>query len=316
MSKVYITDYIENPSIEIDILKGYFSHNSHAGIEVLLVWHKLITAEYLHQFPNLKGVVRYGVGYDMIDLNAIKEKDIFFCNTPDYGIDEVSDTAIGMIMSITRGISRYDYLSRCYDDGSWQENTIKGLRRSNQMVLGIVGAGRIGGSIARKAKAIGFNVIFFDPYKDSGYEKMLGVKRSNTIDELLKMSDVVSINTPLTSETKGMVNVDFIEKMKFGASLINTSRGEILSNINDFIDPLKSGKVSGLALDVLSDEPPSDSELIKSWRLREKWLDGKLIINPHTSYYTEDSYSEMRRKASENAKRIIQDKVPMNIITL
>jgi lactate dehydrogenase-like 2-hydroxyacid dehydrogenase len=311
---VYITDYIENPDIERYILGDLLSKNKETA-EVILVWHQKIDTDYLNLFPNLKGVVRYGVGYDAIDLEAIKNKSIVFCNTPDYGTDEVSDTAIGMIMSITRGISRYDYFCRDYKDNSWQENTITNLRRSNKLVLGVIGAGRIGGSILRKAKAIGFNPIFFDPYRDRGYEKMLGVDRVDSLNELLELADVVSINTPLTDKTRGMVNDDFISKMKYGAALINTARGEILENIDNFIEPLKSGKITGLALDVLPEEPPKSLGLISSWKSRERWLDGKLIINPHTSYYTQESFKEMRVKASENVKRIIEGKTPFNTIT-
>ena len=314
MSKVYITDYVDNPDVETAVLGDLLSQNKETA-EVILVWHQKIDTDYLNLFPKLRGVVRYGVGYDSIDLEAIEKKGIVFCNTPDYGTDEVSDTAIGMIMSITRGISRYDYLCRSYKDNSWQENTITKLKRSNQLVLGVIGAGRIGGSILRKAKAIGFNPIFFDPYRDRGYEKMLGVDRVDSLNELIEMADVVSINTPLTDETRGMVNVDFISKMKYGSALINTARGEILENIDNFVEPLKSGEIAGLALDVLPEEPPKNSGLIASWRSREDWLDGKLIINPHTSYYTQESFKEMRMKASENVKRIIEGKTPFNIIT-
>jgi len=310
---VYITDYVDNPDIEREVLGDIVSQDKNTA-EVLLVWHQRIDKEYLDLFPSLKGVVRYGVGYDAIDLKAIKDRGIVFCNTPDYGTDEVSDTAVGMILNITRGISRYDHLCRFYTDNSWQENTITSLKRNNQITIGVIGAGRIGGSVIRKSKAIGFNVVFFDPYKDRGYEKMLGVDRVDTLNELLSMSDVVSINTPLTDETKGMVNVDFISKMKYGSSLINTARGEIVINLDDFIEPIKSGKISGLALDVLPLEPPKNSKLINSWREREEWLDGRVVVNPHTSYYTKNSYQEMRRKASENAKRIMVGEIPHNVI--
>jgi lactate dehydrogenase-like 2-hydroxyacid dehydrogenase len=310
---VYITDYIENPDIERSILGDLLSKDKETA-EVILVWHQKIDTDYLNLFPNLKGVIRYGVGYDAIDLEAIKNKGVVFCNTPDYGTDEVSDTAIGMIMSMTRGISRYDYFCRQYKDNSWQENTITKLRRSNQLVLGVIGAGRIGGSILRKVKAIGFNLIFFDPYKERGYEKMLGVDRVDSLDELLEVSDIVSINTPLTDETRGMVNINFISKMKHGASLVNTARGEIIDNIDDFIEPLKSGKILNLGLDVLPEEPPKNIGLIALWRSREDWLDGRLIINPHTSYYSKESYAEMRKKASKNAQRIIENKKPFNAI--
>jgi D-3-phosphoglycerate dehydrogenase len=304
---------VSNPDLEESILPGLITQCKETA-EVLLVWHQKIDSNYLSYFPKLKGIVRYGVGFDAIDFDAVNSLGIVFCNTPDYGTDEVSDTTIGMLMCLTRGIVRYDSYCRTYKDGSWQENTIAGLRRSDQLIVGVIGAGRIGGSVIRKAKAIGFNVLFFDPYKDRGYEKMLGVGRVDSLDELIKTSDVISINTPLTNETRGLVNKSFISKMKCGSSLINTARGEIIADIDDFIAPIKSKNISGLALDVLPKEPPEDKGLFNAWKNRERWLDGKVIINPHTSYYTNDSYAEMRKKAALNAKRIIDNKEPFNII--
>ena len=312
---VYITDYVSNPDIEEIVLPGLITQCKETA-EVLLVWHQKIDSNYLDQFPKLKGIVRYGVGFDAIDLDAVNSRGVVFCNTPDYGTDEVSDTAIGMIMSITRGIVRYDYFCRNYKRNSWQENTITDLRRSSQLTIGVIGAGRIGGSIIRKAKSIGFVVVFFDPYKDRGYEKMLGVDRVDTLNGLLKISDVVSVNTPLTNVTRGLVGKSFISKMKHGASFINTARGEIMVDVDDFIEPIKSGKISGLALDVLPKEPPENKGLISAWKNREEWLDGKVIINPHTSYYTQESYEEMRRKAASNAKIILDGETPYNIVTI
>jgi C-terminal binding protein len=310
---VYITDYVTDPDIEETILPGLISKSKETA-EVLLVWHMVIDLEYLSQFPNLRGIVRYGVGFDNIDFDAVNRRELFFCNTPDYGIDEVSDTAIAMIMNISRGVTRYDFFCRNYNGSSWQENTNNSLRRSSQLTIGVIGAGRIGGSIIRKAKAIGFIVLFYDPYKDSGYEKMLGADRAYSVDKLLKVSDIVSINTPLTIETKGLVDKLFISKMKYGASLINTARGEILADVDDFIEPIKSGAISGLALDVLPNEPPEDKGLISAWKRREEWLDGKVIINPHSAYYSIDSYEDMRSKAAQNAKRILDGKTPLNIV--
>lgn len=183
------------------------------------------------------------------------------------------------------------------------------------MTVGVVGAGRIGGSILRKLKAIGFKILFFDPYKERGYEKMLDSGRVESLDELLSVSDIVSINTPLTKETKGMVDINFINKMKDGAIFVNTARGEIVDNLDDFIQPLKTGKIFGLAFDVLPHEPPNDCNLINEWRERKDWIDGKLIINPHVSYYSKNAYKEMREKAAKNAKRILDGKKPFNIIT-
>ena len=149
MAKVLITDYINDHNVESEILGDDVTLKVSEEVEVLLVWHEKITEEFLNQFPNIKGVVRYGVGFDAIDLDAIKRKGIFFCNTPDYGTDEVSDTAIGMLLNLTRGIHVYDFQCKDYNDDSWQENIIPSLRRSSDMVLGVIGAGRIGGSLIR-----------------------------------------------------------------------------------------------------------------------------------------------------------------------
>ncbi len=184
----------------------------------------------------------------------------------------------------------------------------------SEITLGVVGAGRIGTALMRKAKALGMNIIFYDPYKDSGYEKAIGVSRSYDLPDFLAQCDVVSMHTPLTLETRSMVDESFIDSMKQGSILINSSRGEIVKNLDVVYKALKSEKLSSIALDVLPDEPPIDCELIRAWRNHNKELSHRIIINPHTSYYTQESYIEMRVKAAENAKRILDGVRPLNII--
>lgn len=312
---VFITDYVKDPIHEKTILGEKLSTTPAGEVEVLLVWHQKIDEKYLNKFPNLKGIVRYGVGYDAVDLDAIRDRKIIFCNTPDYGTDEVSNTAVAMILNISRGITRYDYQCRGYADGSWQENTISSLRRAGETVVGVLGAGRIGGSLCLKMKALGFKIIFFDPFRDRGYEKMLGVNRAESLEELLYSSDIVSLHVPLSDSTRKIVNEKFVEMMKQGASLVNTARGELVSSLDVLMSALKSSKLNCVALDVLPEEPPSsEHELIKAWKNREAWLDGRLIINPHSAYYTKESYTEMRRKAAENALRLLNGDRPYNII--
>lgn len=313
MSKVFITDYIDNPYIEKEILGNNLSYELNKSIEVLLVWHEYITKEYIDKLPNLKGIVRYGVGYDAIDIDYAKSKNIYVCNTPDYGTEEVSDTAIAMIMNIARGITRYDYRCRSYAD-TWQENTIKSIKRNSDYKIGVIGAGRIGGSVILKANALRFNTYFYDPYVPRGHEKMLNSKRVDTRKELLEDCDIISINCPLTAQTKGMINKSFIEKMKVGGSLVNTARGGIIEDIDVFYEPLKKGKLSNVALDVIPHEPPKNSLLISAWKNKENWLDGRFILNPHTAYYSDKAYFEMRQKAAINAKRILDGLEPFNIV--
>jgi len=313
MGKVSITDYIKNPSIEKEVLGDQVSLETGNDTEILLVWHQRIDAQYLDKFPKLKGVVRYGVGFDNIDIKEIKNRGLVFCNTPDYGTDEVSDTVLAMMLTLLRGVVAYDTFSREYID-NWQENVITTLRRVSELRLGVVGAGRIGTALMRKAKALSMNVMFYDPYKDSGYEKAISVDRCHELSDLLTQCDVISIHTPLTEETRSMVDDEFIIKMKKGSILINSSRGEVVNNLDDIYRALKSEKLYAVAFDVLPDEPPIDCMLINAWRNNDKDIAHRIIINPHTSYYSQESFVEMRVKAAENAKRILDGGEPLNII--
>ena len=308
---VFITDYIESPDIEFDVLGNYLSNKISKEIEYIIVWHQKVDKNFIDNLPNLKGIVRYGVGYENIDLNYCSKKNIMVCNTPDYGTDEVSDTALAMIMNITRGISRYDYFSRSYFD-TWQENTIKSIKKTKDIKLGIIGAGRIGGSLILKANALRFQTFFYDPYVVRGHEKMLNSTRLESLKEILNECDIISINCPLSSETKAMVDDEFISMMKDGASLVNTARGGIISNVDVFYKALKEDKMSNVSLDVLPEEPPKKSLLLDAWRGKAPWLDGRFIINPHTAYYSDKSFLEMRFKAASNILRMIQGKSPYN----
>ena len=312
MGLAYITDYIEKPDLEIAELNGRLSDKPSSEVEVLLVWHKLIDANFLDQFPNLKGIVRYGVGFDQIDLEEVTSRGLVFCNTPDYGTDEVSDTALAMLMNIVRGVYSYDFQSRSHFE-DWQENTIKSIRRSSELRIGVIGAGRIGTALMRKAKHVGFQVAFYDPYLNSGYEKAVGVERFYDLHLLLANSDIISIHTPLNSQTRSMVNKSFVAMMKKGASLINTARGEIIDDLDTLFDSMLEGHLFAVGLDVLPDEPPISCRMIEAWRLRDP-ISHRIIINPHTSYYSQESYSEMRSKAATNAARILDGLEPLNII--
>ena len=328
--KVYVTDYIKKTDVEKKILGNYLSKIKNKKIEILLVWHQKIDKNYLSQFPNLKAVIRYGVGYDMIDLLELKKRKIALCNVPDYGIDEVSDTALAMILSISRGINEYDNTCRNYlknltnhfkennitkSDNNWQHLTNARIKRLSHSYVGIIGCGRIGSSLARKLKLLNYNVGFYDPYLKSGYEKILNIDRYENLDNLLNKSDIISIHVPLNDETKGIINRKFLKKLNKNTSIVNTSRGGILLNLDVIHDFLKNNKNSNVALDVLPSEPPSKKhKLIRDWINNEKWLNRRLIINSHTSYFSQQSFLEMRTKASLIALNIIKRKIYKNRI--
>ena len=305
MSRVYITDYVTDPWIERDILGSDVACALTPDVEVLLVWHQRIDAAYLDKVPRLRAIVRYGVGFDNIDLEEARRRGIAVANTPDYGVDEVSDTTLAMILNIVRGVSRY-YSLCSRGQLTWQENTLPILRRTSDVVLGVVGAGRIGGSVLFKASSVGFQTVLFDPYKPPGHEKMLGARRVDDLQSLLEQSDIVSVHAPLTEETYGMIDEVFVRHMKKDASLVNTARGGILKDLDVLYEPMKSERVWAVALDVLPEEPPVDGKLFEAWRRHEEWLAGRLLINPHTAYFSQTAYREMREKAATNALRALE----------
>jgi len=313
MSFVYITDYVQDPAIESEILGDNLTMKPSEEVKVLLVWHEHIDKKYLKKFPNLIGIVRYGVGIDSIDLKEVEKRKLILCNTPDYGVDEVSDSALAMIMNFNRGITEYNRMAKKLND-TWETNTIDNLRRIKDQHLGVIGAGSIGSSLILKAKAVGFQVSFFDPYKESGFEKALGVNRFFTLNEMIKNSDILSFHIPLNEDTEGMIDEKFISKMKEGSTLINTSRGKILKNLDLLYEPLITGRIKYVGLDVLPEEPPQSGLFIDAWRSNDEKIVNKVIINPHTSYYSQESYTEMRQSAAQNALRIFTEKTPRNVI--
>jgi D-3-phosphoglycerate dehydrogenase len=271
------------------------------NVEALLVWHRKIDQQAVDLLDRCRIAVRYGVGYDVLDLKALNARGIPACNTPDYGTEEVADTASAMIMTLQRKILSYDRASRYYAQG-WQEHTQKPLERTSERTLGVIGVGRIGTAVINRMKPFGFKILGYDPYQVSGHEKAVGYRRVNMLEELLGEADLVTLHCPLTDETDAMVDEQFFRLMKPGASLVNTARGKILKDLDCLEDTLKSGHLASVALDVLPDEPPRDHSLIRAWRDDEEWLRGRLIINPHAAFYSERAFYEMRYKAAETVR--------------
>lgn len=270
-------------------------------VDALLVWHRRIDRETVGILDRCRIAVRYGVGYDVMDIKALADRGIPACNTPDYGTEEVADTAAAMIMTLQRKVVSYDRACRSYSSG-WQENIQKPLERTSERTLGVIGIGRIGTALVNRMKPFGFRIVGYDPYQTSGHEKAVGYSRVHLLEELLAVADIITLHCPLTDETAGMVDERFIGLMKPGSSLVNTARGKIVKDLGCIEEALRSGHMASAALDVLPDEPPGDHSLIKAWRDDEEWLRGRLLINPHSAFYSERGFYEMRYKAAETVR--------------
>jgi phosphoglycerate dehydrogenase-like enzyme len=214
MSLISFSEDIEITWVESSILGSKIAKGRNKDeISIHMAWNEKIDSKFMDQRPNLKAIVRYGVGYNNVDVNEANKRGIKVCIVPDYGVEEVAQTAASFIVSHARNIIEYDHQSKNrYLTNTWQKTDSRVKRISDQTVC-IVGVGRIGSTAALLCKAFGFNVIFYDPYVNRGYEKVLGIQRSDSLELALKKSDYVSVHVP-SNNNKGMIDEQFLMSMK------------------------------------------------------------------------------------------------------
>ena len=286
-----------------------------AEAEGLCVHGMRVTAADIARFPRLRVIVRMGVGYDGVDRMAAAARSIMVCNVPDYGTTEVADHAMAMVLALRRGLALHHDLQRGPEPG-WKAITTPLIRRSSVQTFGIIGLGRIGTAVALRAKAFGFNVVFFDPHRPNGSELALAITRAKTLQALLLKSDVLSIHAPNTPETRNMLGLAELSVLPFGAVVVNTARGPIL-DIDALGALLKEGHIAGAGLDVLPVEPPVEPlpELLRAYRAREEWLTGRLIVTPHSAFHTPEAWEDIRRKSAETLAAALIHGRPQNVIS-
>jgi C-terminal binding protein len=282
--------------------------------DAIMVYHNLgLSRKTIERLQHCKLIVRCGVGFDNVDHALCRELGIPVGNVPDYGTEEVADSAIGLMMSLTRGIGRMNSLLRD-GVGPWMYTQVVPLHRLRGRVFGIVGLGRIGTAAALRAKALGMDVVYYDPYKPTGYEKAMGVRRVDDLNELFAQSQVLSLHCPLTEETFHIVNRETIGMLPAGAYLVNTARGAVVDT-TVLPEALASGHLAGAGIDVLEHEPPpADHPLIKAWRDPQHAAYHRLIINPHLAFYSEEGLMDMRTKGSHACRRALLGQPIPNVV--
>jgi len=258
------------------------------------------TRKVIKSLQRCEVICRYGVGVDNIDLKAATEHKIIVANVPDYCVDEVSTHAMALILACARKIP---FLDKKIENKQWDFTVAKPLFRTQGQTLGLFGLGRIGRELARKALGFGFSVIAYDPY----VQKIdLEIELVN-FSKLLSNSDFISIHAPLTAETRHSFAEKELKAMKKNAYLINTSRGPLIDE-QALFKALKNKWIAGAALDVMEKEPPDwDNSLIK--------LDN-LILTPHISFYSEESYIELKTKAAEAVLAVLKGELPRSVVNL
>lgn len=287
-----------------------------AAADGLMILRQAVTAADFARFTQLRCVVRMGVGYDRIDRVAAAAHQVMVCNVPDYGTTEVADHAIALVLALRRGLLLHHHAQRQTPPAPWAVIRDPMVRRADVQTFGIVGMGRIATAVALRAKAFGYRVVFFDPYVPNGLDRALGISRVATIEDLLRQSDTLSVHAPLTVETRGMLNRERLSLLPKGAVVVNTARGPII-DIDALHDLLKSGHLAGVGLDVVPVEPPVEPvpSLLRAYRNREPWTEGRLIITPHSAFFTPEAWDDIRTKSAETIFAALLGKRPQNVIS-
>lgn len=267
---------------------------------------KIVTAN-MAKLQKARIVVRGGVGFDGLDLKALGERGIAVCTVPDYGTTEVADHAMALLLGLRRGLDRYEERMRRDPKGLWRYVPSPCIDRLRGRIFGVFGLGRIGTAAARRAAAFDMDVIFHDPYLPDGSDLATGWKRIATAEELFETADNISVHSPLTEETRGIVGKNLLGRMKETAVVVNTARGPIV-DLDAMYEALKAGRPAGAGLDVLPDEPADDQHpLIQAYMNREEWLDGRLMISPHAAFFSPPGLRDLRSKAVATAAQRLRD---------
>jgi D-3-phosphoglycerate dehydrogenase len=300
LEKFAIVKLAENPSEEA-ILK-----ETEDATIIMVVFAK-INKKIIDSAKNLKGIVRYGIGVDNIDLRRAKEKEILVVNVPDYCIGTVADHAFALLLALNRRIVIADKIVKTKNWGYWTKPSlkIKGLDCEGKKI-GLIGLGRIGRAVAQRAKGFDMKVMTYDPYITKETANELGIDLVD-LDSLLKKSDFISIHAPLTPDTKGIIGERELKLMKKTSYLVNTSRGPLIDE-NALYIALKKGWIAGAGLDVYEKEPPDPKNNLLKLE--------NIILTPHISYYTEEAVRRLEMNAVDETIRILKGETPKNLLKL
>ncbi|MDF3319994.1 C-terminal binding protein [Rhodococcus sp. C3V] len=315
MFKVVVTDY-EFPDLapELSVFDGYdveFVTGPFASpdeviaackdADAVINQYMPIDAEFITQLSNCRVICRYGIGVNTVDMPAATAAGIMVANVPDGSLDDVSDHAAALILALARGLGIYD---RAMRSGKWNYQAAQPLHRLRGGTLGLVGFGNIPQRLAEKMRAFGMNTVAYDPYVNPERAAAADIRLVD-LDELMRISDVVSVHVPLTESTRGLIGAAELALMKSTAILVNTARGGIVEE-DALVDALRRNAIAGAGLDVFAVEPlPTNHELTDL---------ENTIMSPHAAWYSEESEVEIRTKTARNALTALTKGQPIYLV--
>ena len=276
------------------------------GTDALLsVLTEKIDAEIMDTgLPTLKIIANYAVGFDNIDLDAAKQRNLMVTNTPDVLTNTVAEHTFALMLAISHRIAEADKFIRAGMYSAWGPMLLLGTDLSGK-TLGVVGLGRIGSRVAYyAAKGFGMKVLYTDVKKDENFERGVGAQFFENIDDLLSRSDFISIHVPLLESTRHLINENKLKQMKTSAYLINTSRGPVIDE-KALAKALKEKWIRGAAIDVFENEPKVEPELFRF---------NNIILTPHIASATEETRNAMAELAAKNIIEALEGRTPPNLV--
>jgi D-3-phosphoglycerate dehydrogenase / 2-oxoglutarate reductase len=260
-----------------------------------------ISRRVMENLPNLQVVVRYGIGYDTIDVDAATDNHVLVVNIPDYSFEEVSNHSMSLLLACARKLLFLDGQTK---QGKWgyAAGRLAPMGPIAGQTLGLVGCGNIARMVAKKAAAFGLNLIGYDPYLERKIAEGAGISLVS-LAELLKTADYISVHTPLTGETRHLLGEKEFRQMKQTAYLVNTSRGPVVDE-DALAKALKEKWIAGAGIDVLEKEPPSPTNPLLTM--------DNVILTPHAAYYSDESVVRLRRSVGREAARVLSGRWPKN----
>jgi D-3-phosphoglycerate dehydrogenase len=272
------------------------------GYDALIVRSQTkVNKRVIDAAKKLRVVGRAGVGVDNVDVDAATRRGIIVMNTPGGNTISTAEHTFSMMMALARNIPQAHMSMKA---GKWDRKSFEGTEVYNK-TLGIVGMGRIGTEVARRAIAFGMRVLTYDPFLSLSRAKALQVEVVE-LDEIYKRSDFITVHVPMTDQTRGMINKDTIAKMKKGVRLINCARGGII-NEKDLYDAIKNGKVAGAALDVYEQEPPKDSPLLELTQV---------VMTPHLAASTQEAQESVGVEVAEQIADVLAGGTIRNAVNM
>ncbi|MBZ5565852.1 MAG: C-terminal binding protein [Acidobacteriia bacterium] len=267
---------------------------------ILTCW-KPVTARVIRRAERCRAIGRYGIGVDNIDVECATELGIVVTNVSAYCVEEVAEHAMALLLSLARKVTAYDHAMKA---GRYDLRALMPFYRLRGKTLGIVGFGKIGRALYRKAQGFEFKVLICDPNLDP---TSLRDYQADCVrfTELLERSDFVSIHVPLTPETRGLFNAEAFRRMKPGSYLINTCRGAVIDEAA-LLEALNAGRIAGAGLDVLASEPPSLQDPLG--------LHPRAIVTPHAAFYSAESVLELQTTAARQMAEVLSGRRPSNIV--